>query len=138
MILFLRRELFAKVHYFIHLNLSITLCLAYITFVAGIEKGATYQVSNIQHNDMLHEWGLTQLSGYLTLGLIHYQCTMVDCQTSCLCIHFSTCRHLALWWLRCCITSFCQCSAGCCVRVSCSTSCWCLYSAKFQGSGGSF
>lgn len=56
-ILFLRRELFAKVHYFIHLNLSITLCLAYITFVAGIEKGAAYQVSNIQYNDTFkHEW----------------------------------------------------------------------------------
>ena len=48
-ILFLRRELFSKVHYFIHLNLSITLCLAYITFVAGIEKAVAYEVSTIQY-----------------------------------------------------------------------------------------
>ena len=40
-----RRELFTKVHYFIHLNLSISLCLAYLTFVAGIEKGIAYEVS---------------------------------------------------------------------------------------------
>lgn len=76
-ILFLRRELFAKVHYFIHLNLSITLCLAYITFVAGIEKGAAYQVSNIQYNDMFkHEWGVDpNYGGHLTLSLVHYQLT---------------------------------------------------------------
>ena len=38
------RELFTKVHYFIHLNLSISLCLAYIAFVAGIEKAIAYEV----------------------------------------------------------------------------------------------
>ena len=41
-----RRELFTKVHFFIHLNLSISLCLAYLTFVAGIEKGIAYEVSS--------------------------------------------------------------------------------------------
>ena len=32
-----RRELFQKVHYFIHLNLAITLFLAYLMFVVGVE-----------------------------------------------------------------------------------------------------
>ena len=48
--LILRRELFTKVHYFIHLNLSITLFLGYLTFIAGIEEATAYEVSAVQLN----------------------------------------------------------------------------------------
>ena len=48
--LILRRELFTKVHYFIHLNLSISLFLGYLTFIAGIEEATAYEVSVVQLN----------------------------------------------------------------------------------------
>ena len=92
-ILFLRRELFAKVHYFIHLNLSITLCLAYITFVAGIEKGAAYQVGNIQHDTFKHEWGLIPIKWTFDIKFgtlsVHYSRllsmhTLFNMQASCI------------------------------------------------------
>ena len=61
----LRRELFTKVHYFIHLNLSITLCLGYIAFVAGIEKATAYEVSIVRvHHDC----------NTCTCTFIHVQC----------------------------------------------------------------
>ena len=40
-----RRELFQKVHYFIHLNLAITLFLAYLMFVVGVEPARASAVS---------------------------------------------------------------------------------------------
>ena len=39
-----RRELLVKMHFFIHLNLAITLCLAYTLFVTGGETAAQVRV----------------------------------------------------------------------------------------------
>ena len=39
-----RKELFEKVHNFIHLNLAIALCLGYIVFVSGVDNAAVNRV----------------------------------------------------------------------------------------------
>ncbi len=41
------RELLKKMHYFIHLNLAITLCLAYILFLVGGPTAIAIRVSHV-------------------------------------------------------------------------------------------
>ena len=43
-ILFDRKRLFDKVHYFVHLNLAFTLLLANLVFVSGIETATANEV----------------------------------------------------------------------------------------------
>ena len=39
-----RKKLFSAVHYFVHLNLAISLLLGYVVFVFGIELGTSTRV----------------------------------------------------------------------------------------------
>ncbi len=39
-----RKKLFDAVHYFVHLNLALALCLALVVFVAGVEPAAANEV----------------------------------------------------------------------------------------------
>ena len=41
-----RKKLFSSVHYFVHLNLAISLLLGYIVFIFGIELGTSSKVYN--------------------------------------------------------------------------------------------
>ena len=40
-----RKELFTSVNYFVHLNLSISLLLGYMVFVAGVDNAVSNRVS---------------------------------------------------------------------------------------------
>ena len=40
-----RKELFKRVHNFVHLNLAIALCLAYTVFVAGVDTAVVHEVN---------------------------------------------------------------------------------------------
>ena len=40
-----RRKLFSAIHYFVHLNLAISLLLGYIVFVSGIEHARHNKVA---------------------------------------------------------------------------------------------
>ena len=44
---YFRKKLFTSVHYFIHLNLAISLCLGYVVFVAGVEPARANRVSDL-------------------------------------------------------------------------------------------
>ena len=41
-----RKKLFSSVHYFVHLNLAISLLLGYVVFMFGIELGTASKVIN--------------------------------------------------------------------------------------------
>ena len=43
---FHRKKIFHAVHYFIHLNLALSLLLGYVVFMAGIEAGTHNRVSD--------------------------------------------------------------------------------------------
>ena len=45
-----RKELLKSVHYFVHLNLCISLILAYILFVAGVDNAIRNRVSTCARN----------------------------------------------------------------------------------------
>ena len=82
------KELFVKVHYFIHLNLSIALLLGYVVFLAGVDTA----VGN-------------QIGCAFVAGLLHYLFTAVFCWMLCegimlflmLVIVFSSLSKK--WWL---------------------------------------
>ena len=97
-------------HYFVHLNLAISLLLGYVVFMFGIELGTSTRVWTKHH---------TTFSQYRLNAN-------------------NECREVVGLWQHCCSTSSCQPSAGWCVRGSCSTSCWLLSSANSPTSGGSF
>ena len=40
----LRKKLFSAIHYFVHLNLALTLLVGYLVFVLGIELGNSNKV----------------------------------------------------------------------------------------------
>ena len=40
-----RKKLFSSVHYFVHLNLSLSLLLGYVVFMFGIELGTSSKAS---------------------------------------------------------------------------------------------
>ena len=42
-----RKKLFIAVHYFVHLNLALSLLLGYVVFMLGIELGTSSKVSKI-------------------------------------------------------------------------------------------
>ena len=42
----IRKRLFAKVHYFVHLNLAFTLLLANLVFVSSVEAAAANEVGS--------------------------------------------------------------------------------------------
>jgi len=44
---YFRKKLFTSVHYFIHLNLAISLCLGYVVFVAGVEPARANRVGDV-------------------------------------------------------------------------------------------
>ena len=46
MLLMFRKELLARVHNFIHLNLSISLLLGYVVFLSGVETAVANKVSS--------------------------------------------------------------------------------------------
>ena len=50
-IFFLRRKLLRALHLFVHLNLSISLLLGYLTFISGIETatGSIVSICKLQH-----------------------------------------------------------------------------------------
>ncbi len=60
-----RKQLFNKVHYFVHLNLSISLLLAYFVFVVGIETAVGNRVTC---NDINHKVNIFFLTGWLCLS----------------------------------------------------------------------
>ena len=82
-----RKKLFVQVHYFVHLNLSISLLLAYLVFVLGIELANTSVVSSRNL----------------------YSCFFFN---SCDHLH----RVVVHLWLLSYTTSFWQHSVGCCVK----------------------
>ena len=49
-----RKEMFEKVHYFIHFNLAIALFLAYLLFVLGIQLARENQVQYMHTNTYKH------------------------------------------------------------------------------------
>lgn len=56
--LFLRKELFRKVHNFVHLNLAIALLLGYVVFLAGIDTAVVnevqfYNYSSVDYDPLL-------------------------------------------------------------------------------------
>ena len=51
LITLLRKELFKKVHHFIHLNLAIALFLGYVAFVAGVDTAIVNRVCTLIYSD---------------------------------------------------------------------------------------
>ena len=41
-----RKELFTKLHFFVHLNLAIALLLGYVVFIAGVDTAVVNRVSS--------------------------------------------------------------------------------------------
>ena len=106
---FFRKKLFSAIHYFVHLNLAISLLLGYLAFVLGIELGNSNKVS------------------LYTLVCLQLQSSLVSWKH----------RLLVGLWQHCCSICSSLPSAGWCVRGSCSTSCWLWSSVDSQRSGGS-
>ncbi len=100
-----RSELFRKVHYFIHLNLSISLFLGYLMFVAGIETARANHVSS---------W-----SAYVICEAIveseHSGCVNIDYRwlswsvngIRCVCSSQGACVFVAVWLHYFFLASFC-------------------------------
>ncbi|XP_064390034.1 adhesion G protein-coupled receptor L3-like [Halichondria panicea] len=65
-------ELFRKVHYFIHLNLSISLFLGYLMFVAGIETARANHGACVFVAVWLHYFFLASFSWMLCEGIMLY------------------------------------------------------------------
>ena len=79
---FCRKKLFSAVHMFIHLNLSISLLLGYLTFMIGIETATSSTVSIEQKlliNNYLDRYFLNILTNQMSLFNYHY----ADCLCTC-------------------------------------------------------
>ncbi len=80
------RQLFSKVHYFVHLNFSISLLLANLVFVVGIDTAIGNRVSEPSvnfccHNNVLFAWW--QVGCAFVTVLLHYLFLAVFCWMLC-------------------------------------------------------
>ena len=60
----------SSVHYFVHLNLAISLLLAYIVFVSGLETAAGSRVSNLRENYTIYLYVYNIASNLIALVLM--------------------------------------------------------------------
>ena len=64
-----RKKLFSSVHYFVHLNLALSLLLGYVVFMFGIELGTSSKVS------WLHLENVTRMGpNLLSETLVYFSC----------------------------------------------------------------
>ncbi|XP_064386127.1 sushi, von Willebrand factor type A, EGF and pentraxin domain-containing protein 1-like isoform X2 [Halichondria panicea] len=68
----LRKELLTKVHYFIHLNLSISLLLGYLVFLTGVETAVANKVACVFVAALLHYLFTTVFFWMLCEGIMLY------------------------------------------------------------------